>query len=315
MRVTGLCFIYLVVFCLVGCSDKKEQREYISVPGTLVKIIPPEEFTLAPDIGDFKHNRLTASIMVQESPKDFKAVSDSYTDSTLMRQGGELLISVPVVVDSTDAMLYKTFRVSRGLNFVQWSLVMKMEDHVVTVIASYLKQNDRELSGKIKEALISTRIDKKSDRKNSLLSFTIEGQPLKQAKLLQGPSVMFTGNGTWNDQSIFQLSFFAGPSLENAIVERSADFAMGQLRNICADCKVEKDGLTQVSIDSLDGYEIVSYRNDSAANTQRLKYQVVLFEGTRYYLLVGTASENNKENLSVFRTIAHTFRRRHPAST
>ncbi|MFD1001120.1 hypothetical protein ACFQ21_17465 [Ohtaekwangia kribbensis] len=310
MRVAGLCFIYVVMFFVAGCSDRKEQREYISIPGTLIKIIPPEEFTLAPDIGGFKHNRLTASIMVQESPKDFKTVSDSYTDSTLIRQGGELLTSFPIAVDSTEAMMYKTFRVSQGLNFVQWSLVMQMEDHVVTVISSYLKQNDRELSGRVKEALMTTRIDRNADHKKSLLSFIIEGEPLKQAKLLQGPSIMFTGNGEWNDQSIFQLSFFAGPSLENAMVERSPDFVMGQLRNICADCKVEKGGLKEISIDSLDGYEIVSYRIDSATHTQRLKYQVVLFEDTRYYLLAGTASEHHEENLSAFRTIAHTFRRK-----
>lgn len=312
MRVTGLYFIYFIAMLLVtGCSDKKaQQREYILVPGTMVKIIPPEEFTLAPDIGGFKHNRLTASIMVQESPKDFKTVSNGYTDSTLIKQGGQLLISIPVVVDSTDAMMYKTFRVSQGLNFVQWSLVMHVEDHVITVISSYLKQNDKELSGRVKEALLSTRIDKNTDYKKNLLSFTIQGEPLKQAKLLQGPSIMFTESGEWSDQSIFQLSFFAGPSVENAIIERSPDFAMGQLRSICADCTVEKNGLRQVSIDSLDGYEIVSYRTDSVTNTQRLKYQVVLFEDTRYYLLAGTASEHYQENLSTFRTIAHTFKRK-----
>lgn len=316
MRVTGLRSIYFVVMLLAaGCSGKKdEQREYVQVPGTPVKIIPPEEFTLAPDLGGFKHNRLTASIMVQESPKDFKTVSNNYADSVQAQQGGELLISLPVVVDSTEAMLYKTFRVSQGLNFVHWSLVMKMQDHVLTVISTYLKQNDKELSGSVKEALLTTRIDKKASDKNNILSFSIQGDPLKQAKLLQGPSVMYTSNGDWNDQSIFQLSFFAGPSVDNTIIERSEDFVLGQLKNICADCKVEKDAIKKVLIDSLAGYEIVSYRDDSVSHSRRLKYQVVLFDDIRYYLLVGTASERHEENLATFRTIANSFKRKRSAS-
>ena len=316
MRVTGLHSIYFMVMLFAaGCSEKKEQqRDYVQIPGTPVTIIPPEEFTLAPDLGGFKHNRLTASIMVQESPKDFKTVSSNYADSVQAQQGGELLISLPVVVDSTEAMLYKTFRVSQGLNFVHWSLVMKTQNHVLTVISTYLKQNDRELSGRVKEALLTTRIEKKATSKNNILSFTIEGKPLKQAKLLQGPSVMYTGNGEWNDQSIFQLSFFAGPSVDNTIIERSEDFVLGQLKNICADCKVEDNGITKVLIDSLAGYEIVSYRNDSVSHLRRLKYQVVLFDDIRYYLLVGTTSERYEENLATFRTIAHTFKRKRSVS-
>jgi hypothetical protein len=312
MRVAGLCSIYLVVMLFVtGCSgEKDQQREYVVIPGTPVKIIPPEEFTLAPDMGGFKHNRLTASIMIQESPKDFKTISESYSASAQTQQGGELLLSLPVVVDSTDAMLCKTFRISEGLNFVQWTLVMKLQDHAITVIGTYLKQNDRELSGKVKEALLTTRINKIVKDSRNALAFTIEGEPLRQAKVMQGPSIMFTESGEWSDRSIFQLSFFAGPSLENTLIERSPDFAIGQLRSICADCKVEKGGVKQISIDSLEGYEIVSYRTDSATNTQRLKYQVVLFEDTRYYLLAGTASERHEENLSTFRTIAHTFKRK-----
>lgn len=316
MRVAGLCSIYLVVMLFVtGCSGKKDQqREYVLIPGTPVNIIPPEEFTLAPDMGGFKHNRLTASIMVQESPKDFKTVSEGYSAPAQIQQGGELLLSLPVVVDSTDAILCKTFRVSEGLNFVQWTLIMKMEDHVITVISTYLKQNDRELSGKVKEALLTTRISRKATDLKNALAFTIQGEPLKQAKVLQGPSVMFTRNGEWNDQSIFQLSFFAGPSINNTIVERSEDFALGQLQTICADCKVVKNGINKVVIDSLDGYEVVSFRNDSVSQSRRLKYQVVLFDDTRYYLLVGTTSEQHDENLATFRTIANTFKRKRSAS-
>lgn len=316
MRVAELCSVYFViVLFLTGCSGKKsQQRDYVQIPGTPVQIIPPEEFTLAPDMGGFKHNRLTASIMVQESPKDFKTVSEGYSASAQTQQGGELLLSLPVVVDSMDAILCKTFRVSEGLNFVQWTLIMKTEEHVLTVISTYLKQNDRELSGPVKEALLTTRIGRKESASTNALAFVIHGEPLKQAKVLQGPSVMFTGNGEWNDQSIFQLSFFAGPSIDNTIIERSEDFALGQLRTICADCKVEKDGIKKIVIDSLDGYEIVSYRNDSVTQSHRLKYQVLLFEDTRYYLLVGTTSEHHKENLASFRAIANTFRRKRSAS-
>jgi hypothetical protein len=309
---TFIGYIILVFLFISGCSTRESgsNQEYIHIPGTPVRLIPPEEFTLAPDIGGFKHTRLTASIMVLQSPLDFKTIASGFTAQALTKQGGELLSTIPVTIDSTEAMLYKTFRISQGLNFVQWSLVFPLNGHAITVMSAYLKENDRELSDKIKNALITTRVAKEDIADQRALSFTIDAKPLKLAQLLQGPSLMFTREGKWNEQEIFDLSFFAGPSMDNGYIEQSEDFALGQLKDVCADCQVDKNGIQKISIDSLNGYEIVSYRNDSAAHVKRLKYEVMLFDGNKYYLLVGTASSDYLNNISVFRNISNSFKRK-----
>jgi hypothetical protein len=310
LNLQNIAFVLLWLTLITCSSDHQDQSEnkFISVPGTPVELAPPEEFISVADIGGFKHKRLTSSIMILESTTDFKTIVNGYSAEEVLRQGGNQLSHESVTVDSIAGMLFNTARASQGLNFMQWILVLPLSGHTLTINGTYLSQDEKEVSTKIKKAILSARIKKNLPVQN-LMSFALNPGSLQFAKTLQGPSVMYTENGEWNDNAIFKLSFFAGPSSTYAGIEPTEEFAVGQLKDICAECKISEKDILPVTIDNLQGYEVIGYRADTSETHSRMKYEVILFDSNKYYLLVGTASDDYDKNLSMFRSISKSFKR------
>jgi hypothetical protein len=75
---------------------------------------------------------------------------------------------------------------------------------------------------------------------------------------------------------------------------------------------------TPISIDGLDGYEIVADAQDASSGTPLAMYQVMLFDNNRSYILIqGLVGANVRaEYLPEFRSMARSFKKqRNPTKT
>lgn len=304
----------LVVLALlfVQCADKKEkiaEAKPVQIPGTQVSLVPGPGFVLDPGMGGFTHTSLTATVFTLEAPKSYDSIVAEIDKEKMKTQGTTLLRMDTVSVSGLTGRLYKSSRDKDDAPYFQWVLVLPLQGHALTVTGTFLPDDDLTLSPLIKEMLMSTHVVENTSGEAGL-NFSIEADSLKFAKILEGPSVMFTQTGEWNESSIFDLSFFAGPSHPNPPMERSKEFVLSQLKQVCADCEVIKNGIQPITIDSLSGYEVVALSKDSTGFVKRLKYEVMLFDSTRYYLLVGTSTKNSTDRIEMFKNISRTFKKK-----
>jgi hypothetical protein len=307
----GKYILFFILLCIFnfGCQplEKEEAPVHVSIPGTPVSMAPTEDFELAPEMGGFKHKTLTASMMVVEIPQKYELVLPEFGEKNLENQGAVLMNQEPL--SAINGMMFQTSRISHGLNFRQWSLLMPAFGYTILVNGTYLEEDEERLSEKIKNTLLTLRLNQEA--KPNVLAFSIKPIGLKFAKILEGPSVMYTKDGVWNGASIFDLSFFVGPSMlfdGNSLP--GEEFAIGQLKNVCADCELAEQGVQQIEIDSLKGHEILAFVTDSLGNTKRLKYQAILYDKKTYYLMVGTSSKNTPEIVAQFKEMSRSFKRK-----
>lgn len=300
----------IAVVLFAQCTQPKEKEvQPTQIPGTPVSLVPAKDFELVPEMGGFKHTSSAASIMVIEIPKPYNVMVAEVSAEKMALQHMTLLSKDTLSVMGVHGLLYKTSRLTQGFTFKQWVLLLPHQGHALTVNGTYILEDEATLSEPIKQAVLSARVTE-STPNTSLLKFTLQADSLKLARILEGPSVIYTQSGTWNESSIFDLSFFAGPSSRYGTLDETQEFTLGQLKQVCTDCEVIKNGINPITIDSLKGYEVLALSKDSAGVVKRLKYQVVLFDSTRYFLMVGTSTKNSPHRIDMFKNISRSFRRK-----
>ena len=98
---------------------------------------------------------------------------------------------------------------------------------------------------------------------------------------------------------------------EGLVIEDKRSYAIKRVQQTATLKNVQIENLERISIDDLPGYEITARAADKNQGWPRYVYQVLLFGETDYYLIVGlAASEDKDEYLPVFKDIAKTFKRK-----
>lgn len=293
--------------CLVGCSSKELKKEYAVVTGTPVSLKLPAEFTLDSTIAGFRHKDQTATIMVISLPKPFREAVNQLDSVKMKLAGQDLLSKEEVKVGDVNGILCYLSMLSQGTNFRQWMLILPDNQSTLTINGTFLWQDEKRFSDVVKKSLLTTLIDPNAGTDTTMLSFEFDTAELKLAKVLEGPSVLYTNDGVWSERSIADRSFFGSSSRiqTNAFLSQSY-YAEQYFQQMCSTCSIH-DIRDSLRIDDLNSVELWGFIEDS---TKTLKYQAMLFDGDRFYVLIGTAAYDQEKNLEMFRAISRTFRRK-----
>jgi hypothetical protein len=301
--------IFLMSLGCIQCSFFRPSKPLVNIAGTVVSLRPPENFVPAPHVTGFWNQEIKATIMVAEIPRTFAIASEEIVKGDTLKEGLKVLSKEKIEVDGRVGVLYQLNRKNMFNNFNQWMLVLANSDYTTAISGTYQAKDENKLSLQIKEALLTTQIEDDESRLFRSLPFeiNIEKPTLKLAKVLAGPSIVYTADGVWSDSSMFSNSFYIGPSypLKSAIADQEK-FAMENFSRVCSTCEMDSSSLSEVTINDLKGFELWGYTK----NTHKLKYQVILYDSTQYYLAVGTAMKDHDENLQLFRVISRTFKRK-----
>jgi hypothetical protein len=301
----------LVSICCWQCNFFRPEKR-IDIVGTVVSLVPPENFVRAEHLTGIWNQKLRATIIVAEIPRKFGVASQEVKKDDTLRGGLKVLSEQKVEVDNRIGILYHLNRRNPPNNFNQWMLVLPNLNYTTAVSGTYPAADEDKLSVAIKRAILTTQIAGDESKLIQSVPFEVnlEKPSLKLAKVLKGPSLVYTADGIWSDSSMFATSFYIGPSypLKNAIADKE-NFAKENFKKICSACLLDTSSVNSVMIDSLKGFEVWGYTN----NNHKLKYQVILFDEICYYLLVGTAIQDQQKNLQQFQRISRTFRKKNPS--
>ncbi|GAB4524810.1 MAG: hypothetical protein Tsb0014_03630 [Pleurocapsa sp.] len=292
-----------------GFSQEKLEK----IAGTKISIIPPVGFVAATRFSGYQQEENNSSIVVTEIPASIEELQPGLTDGeTLAQRGMVLLEQQPVKVNNLDATMLKVSQKAYETEFTKWILLLGNETESVLVTASIPQELEAEYAEGLKTSLLSVNWDLQA--KASLtegLDYSIqeESGDLKLAKRFSN-SLLYTKNGRFPAESIDDPIFVVAPS----VVSQNLN-----LRTLARDRLLQTDNLTNIelesegniTIDGLQGYQIIAVGRDVKSETVMTLYQVILVDDRDYYYIMQGQVDRRLEEqyLPMFEELALSFQR------
>ena len=307
-----VCFLLLLAVPCVS-QTRTVQPKPITVTGTRATLVPPPGFTPSVRFPGFSQESTNASIMVSEISGPFSETSSGLSDpAALLKRGMVLLGNQKVNVAGYAGVLAQVSQTMGGTEYLKWLFAIGDEQDTLFVVAVFPKASELKLSEKLKASILSVRWDKKKPIElTEGLNFSIAPSgDLKLARRMSN-ALAFTKNGVFPSKDIDDPFFLVAQSLARTVLADPEGFARARVLQTSEVTDVEIETTQKITIDALNGYEIVATAKDKASNKPMAIYQVILFEEPGYFIMGGLVSERNRESfLKVFEAMAKTFKRK-----
>jgi hypothetical protein len=182
------------------------------------------------------------------------------------------------------------------------------------VTAAFPQSQEQDLSAVLKAAVLSARLGPSGPADPGAdLPFTIDAS--EQLKLAPSVSktLLYTKDGTAPIKSPEDPLFIAAQALGKGLAEDKQSFAEQRLRQTAYTKRLVIESTDAITIDGVEGYELVAKAEDARSGTELVVYQVILFDQDSYVLLQArVGAESSSTYLPEFKTMARSFKRRTP---
>jgi hypothetical protein len=284
---------------------------HVSVKGTKISLAPPADFVNAANFAGFQQNSSGSSIMIVEVPAPFSEIGKAFSKEGLQTQGMILLEKEQLLINTNTALLIKGEQEAYGNTYYKYTLAFGSESESILINGTYLKSNEEDLAAIIRKSLLSVvynseKIINPFDTVD--FAITAEVTDLVFAKNV-GPSLLFNREGAIPSTAPDKAIFIASKSFsELEIVDKKA-YAENRIKQnpIMIDSLLST---TPITIDDLEGFEIVARGKTKKEQANTEVYQVMLFSDKLYYIFLGSSEGEYEKNLAAFKTIVKTFKRK-----
>lgn len=305
-------------FGLSGCGDEparvgaQVRAGAERVPGTLVHIVKPEGFSAASNFAGFQDVNTNCSVVVLEMAAPFDDLAEGFADRAAMKTKGMLVTDrIPMDQGTYPGLLCQVDQKTMGTEIRKWVWLFGGEEKSVMVM------------GICPKALVDTQFDRLGDavlsaawEPNLILDPASEfGFHLEDTGGLVPMGGMTKVLSYNSDGKVDQGGdegkplFIAAPS-NQATPSTPEKYSKQRLRLTAGHKEVKPAELVEISIDGLTGFECLATSVHRNTGEPSLIYQVMLFEGSSYWVLTGIARERDREQyLPVFQRMAMSFRR------
>jgi hypothetical protein len=198
-----------------------------------------------------------------------------------------------------------------GTDYIKWLLVFGDEKESVMIAASFPKEFENKLSEKMRTSVLSATWERgKNVSPTEGLNFTInEKGDLKLAKRFSN-MLLFTAGGVIPRTSSDDPVFIVGQSISKIEISNTEGYARSRVYTTDGVTGVEIEQINKMTIDNLNGHEIVARGKDLKSGQPVVIYQVMLFESQSYYIMTGLIGDKQRQAyLTVFREMGGTFKR------
>lgn len=308
-------FLILTLLVVNGCSHAQElpKQSDAFISGTRIRLTPPANFTPANQFPGYQLESRVSSIMITEIPGPFTETSAGFSKPDELKKRSMLVLNKQEVkLGGHNALLLKVEQRAYETDFLKWLLVFGDEKETVIITANFPKMYEAELSEKLKASILTAQWDKKrAVAPTESLNFTVEEKgELKLANRMVN-MLSFTKNGIIPKKDITDPLFIAGQSISKTAIPDNEEYSKARVLQISQVKDIEVEQLNKITIDNLNGYEIVASGKDTKSEQPMLIYQVMLFEEQSYFLMQGFVGNNNRQNnLEIFKQMARTFKRK-----
>jgi hypothetical protein len=294
-------------------DDKKSGLgDYVSFPAFGLKIRQPEGFEKADNFDGFGEPETQSSIMVLSIPAAYSQVTAGMTREQLKKRGWSLESRDDVKVNGLPGILVHFEQPAGDEVFLKWSFIFGDDQKTTMVTATCPKVQARQLSDRLKSAVLSLRPDQAtSPVPGADLPFTLAAS--EKLKISPGISrtLAYTKDGVFMIKSPDDPLFIATSSLGEVIVGDRRKFAEQRVLGTVHTKQMKVKSIDTITIDGLDGFESLAEAEEDLSGTPLIVYQVILFDEGSYILMQGHVGTKLRDDfLPEFKAIARSLRRK-----
>jgi len=292
-------------------SPAGDQDQYISFPASGVKLVRPDGFDDAENFHGFQQPSTQSSVMVVMIPGPFSEVTGGFTAAQLKTRGMTLVSKENVEIEGNKGVLVSVTQTAHGTEFAKWIVAFGNEKETKMVTATFPKDHEAELSAQLKSVVLSARLDvTPPPTPGADVGFTIVAS--EKVKLTRGVGKMlaYTKDGVIPAPSPEAPLFIAAPSLSQVPIADKRQFSVQRIFQTAHTKITSVTATNAITIDGLDGYEIVADAEDADSGIPIVVYQVVLFDDKSYILVQGLVGTRFREEyLPEFKAMARSLTR------
>ncbi len=293
--------------------NNNDNANYIAVPGTKIKIIPPRGFVSSKRFLGFEHEIAGSSIVITEIPENINKTMMGFDKAYLLKAGIFLESQKFYRINNFDALLITGKQTAYNNIYIKHLLIIGNTKISYLLNASLLATSSEKHQKEVLESLLSVIFmpEIESDVSQRFdFSIDVSGTELKKAKMMIS-SLTYTDDGnlpskTENKTSVTVRKATTSKELsENEKKELTIELFKIYPKEVTAN---SKNIVKEIKGKYLSGYEIYSIGKNSSTGKPELIYQAVFFKDKEYYVFNGFTSGNFETNLEMFRKIAKTLK-------
>lgn len=279
-----------------------------AISGTKVSLIVPEGFTQADNFPGLQQTETSSSIMVVSIPGPVSQMLTALTPEALATQGITTSWIEPLLINGLSAMLIRGTQTAQGISFGKRILILGNESETL-MLNSNFPEEAAESGEKIEQALFTVYYEAgKSIDPLAEMNWEVEvtGSRLQFGKAI-GNTLLFTVDGKVPTASEDKSSLIIGQSISDSNPADKRNFAINRV--LQTPYQIESpEYVRDITVDGMEGVELYAIGKDSKTNQPAYVYQLILFDGKGYFLLIGTS--NLSEAMGEIQQVAKTFRRK-----
>jgi hypothetical protein len=307
MRKSSILLASLAMFGTIAVFAAKP----VQIKGTNISLTPPDGFVKAKRFPGLMNKAQGASLLIVNVPVPFDKLKQGFSSENLKKKHMELFSSTEIKFEGKNATLLNLSQQAGKLTYHKWLLFFGSPRSTTMIMGVYPAQFEKQLSKTIKSAVLGAKIVKgaKNDAEKAL-PFTIKPvAPFKKSFCLGG-NIAFTPDGKFGKKQKNKAFFFAGPSSTKGMkIPNKKTFAQAVIKKLANMKNIKIEKISPAKLTGLDGFEIIANAIDVDTNTPRVIYQVILFEKTDYYLLLGLVDKKDSNKyLPLFKKMAGSFK-------
>jgi hypothetical protein len=285
------------------------QSSYVSFPTAGVKLIQPNGFEMAESFEGFQQPNTQSSVLTMMIPGPFAETTKGFTAARLKTRGIILRSRENISIEGRPGLLINLTQTAYNTEFSKWIVVFGNQQETKMVTATFPTANAAKLSAPLKSVVLTAKNDLTPPQLGSNVGFTIAATDKLKITRGIGKTLMYTKDGVVPAKSRLDPLFIVAPSLSQVTIIDRQKFATDRLAKM-ESIKINSITTTNpITIDGLDGYEIIADAQDSAGTTLTI-YQVMLFEGQSYTLIQGIVGTKIRDRyLPDFQAMARSFKK------
>jgi hypothetical protein len=290
--------------------NNKKTGQHQQVAGTRFFLVPPANFIGAKGFQGFQEPETGSSILVMDIPGAFAETTKGFTETGLKPQGVNLQKREEIKVNGDPGLFLIADQAAEGTMVLKYILVFGDTESTHMINGTFPRSVSL-YHKDIIESMLSVVYDSNLtvDPLDAIPFFiNTTDTKLKLAHNMSG-TVMFTVDGKVPPEVADKTLLMVGSSAEVVIINRRQTAIERIYQLPYTDLKVDQSKIASVTIDGISGYEITG-EGTSTTGVHEYIYQVMLFSETDYYIMVGIANEDFPGNLSLFRKVAASFKRK-----
>jgi hypothetical protein len=288
-----------------------DRQAYTDVRGSKVSLIKPPGFATADTFPGFQQDSTQASLVVTELPAPYQQAVAGFTAANLKTRGMTQIGREKITIAGAPGLLLQLTQSANGTTYRKWIAIFGDARETVTIVATMPQDGKQSLFRSLRNSIVSAKwnrtkvVDPFAD-----LKFAITATPdLKFAKRIQN-ALLYTKDGVVPATDPNDPILVVSQAISKVVIGDRQQYAQKRLAQTQQAKNIKIISTNPITIDGLQGYEIIANATDAATNQSIVVYQLMLFEGQTYYITQGLVGSNAKSKyLPEFKKIATSFRK------